>query len=191
MVVENPQSSNKTTNNYLKGRRETRVGVGKRGKGVMDVQKEACTQGTAVWIREWKEKTWMYPSRSSWFWTVLKWKGYGCVEGGSLCENWILNRLEGEKIEIISFFLFKEEGRFKDSSSQGSESVRFAQNRMFGGSAKRGEDASWSREKETENASYSYVREALGSLRYTSSVSRSRLTCFAVSHCMHFSLLHL
>jgi hypothetical protein len=48
VVVENPQSSNKTTNNYLKGRRETRVGVGKRGKGVMDVQKEACTQGTAV-----------------------------------------------------------------------------------------------------------------------------------------------
>jgi len=90
-----------------------------------------------------------------------------------------------------NFFSLQGRGEIWDSSSQGSESVRFTQNRMLGGSAKRGGDARWSRKKETGNASFSYVREALSSHRYTSSVFRSRLTCITVSHGMQFFLLHL
>lgn len=97
--------------------------------------------------------------------------------------------MEGEKSRL--FFFLQGRGEIWDSSSQGSESVRYAQNRMLGGSAKRGGDARWSRKKETGNASFSYVRETLSSHRYTSSVFRSRLTCITVSHCMQFFLLHL
>jgi len=62
--------------------------------------------------------------------------------------------MEGEKLRL---FFLQGRGEIWDSSSQGSESVRFTQNRMLGGSAKRGGDARWSRKKETGNASFSYV----------------------------------
>jgi len=66
-----------------------RVGVGKRGKGVMDVLKEACAQGVAFSRHEWKENVNVSRQKH----VVLedvemegRWKLYG-GGGGSLCEN--------------------------------------------------------------------------------------------------------
>jgi hypothetical protein len=56
-------------------------------------------------------------------------------------------------------FFSSRRGEIWYSFSQGSESVRHAQEEgMLGGSAGRGEDARWSSVKETGNKSFSYAR---------------------------------